>query len=135
MKPGESITLTLESDFESVRQALSKIIPKIQPILDAEKAVMVELALAETLNNVVEHAYGEKGGNEINVDLAYDGAALCCSIIDHGIANPSLANIEENASQPGDMAEGGYGNNLINMLASQIEYYREGERNLTKVWF
>lgn len=135
MKRGDEISFVLMSDFASVREALIKMMAAIQDNLDEEKALMVELALAETLNNIVEHAYGEVGGHEIHVDLAYDGQILCCAIADNGVPNPSLVNIEANTSQPVDMAEGGYGNGLINTLASEIEYRRADERNITKIWF
>jgi len=134
MSGRETLSLKLMSNFESVRDALVEIMGAIEEKLNAEKSIKVELALAEALNNIVEHAYKEADGHQIDVDIICDGSNTICTMIDTGVPNTSLANVEGTLKSPSEMAEGGYGNDLIRTLASRLEYNRDNGRNITKIW-
>jgi serine/threonine-protein kinase RsbW len=91
-----------------------------------------EIVLAEALNNIVEHAYARQSGDiEITLDLR--GQDLVCRILDSGLPMPKdglpegrLVTLAETATLP----EGGFGWFLIRTLSRDLDYRREGGRNL-----
>lgn len=48
----------------------------------------VELVLAEVLNNVVEHGYGNRAGRPVALALQLTGAGLTCIVTDRGRPYP-----------------------------------------------
>lgn len=91
-----------------------------------------QLVLAEALNNIVEHAYAQ-GPGEIEVSIEWCPVGLTCRIMDAGIPMPG-GNLPEGKMvqiAPGtDLPEGGYGWHLIRTLSQDLQYRREGDRNL-----
>jgi len=96
----------------------------------------VEIALAEALNNVVEHAYPADLPGDIALDLALTAACLRCELRDQGAALPGL--VPPDAGLPSidgpreSLPEGGFGWSLIRTLTSRLSYERrDGENRLT----
>lgn len=88
-----------------------------------ELAVDVELALGEALNNVIEHAYGGRGG-WVQVTLRAEGNELCLVVRDRGRPfRPPAPPVD-----PHDLRERGYGLLLIHRLASEVEWRPGGRR-------
>ena len=87
--------------------------------------------LVEALNNVVEHAYLEKSGSAIHIELEMADQNALIKITDNGIAAPGSVLIEE--SELPDITtlpEGGWGLCLIQALADNIEYHRYPSHNV-----
>lgn len=86
--------------------------------------------LVEALNNVVEHAYLEKPGNTIRVELAMHDQNTTIKILDEGIAAPGTT-LTEDSELPDttSLPEGGWGLCLIQALADTIEYRRYSDHN------
>jgi serine/threonine-protein kinase RsbW len=92
-----------------------------------------EIVLAEALNNIVEHAYAE-GGGEIDVHLELAAEGLRCAIVDRGAPMPGLALPEGRlpCGAGADAPEGGFGWFLIRNLAFDLRYDRgDGFNRLT----
>ena len=91
----------------------------------------LELMLVEALNNVVEHAYLEKAGSSINIELEMIDHNAVMKITDNGISAPGSVLIE--GSELPDVTalpEGGWGLCLIQALADSIEYHRYPSHNM-----
>lgn len=116
----------------AVRQVLHRLIADLEGRdIPPEARGAAEIVLAEALNNVVEHAYAEAGG-EIEFELVPERDGLRCSIVDRGAAMPGLR-LPEGALPAGDQpAEGGFGWFLIRSLARDLRYDRvEGTNRLS----
>ena len=91
----------------------------------------VELALAEALNNVTEHAYGPEGGLiELAVEVAPE--RVCCKLRDHGQplpSGPTLRGEPPVIAPPDNLPEGGFGWHIIRCLVSEIGYRRDANGN------
>ena len=104
--------------------------------LSEENCGTVEIALAEALNNVVEHAYPADMPGGIALDLALTDACLRCELRDQGAALPGLGP-PDSGLPPIDgpresLPEGGFGWSLIRTLTSRLSYARRnGENRLT----
>ena len=101
--------------------------------LGADDCGSVEIALAEALNNIVEHAYGQ-GHGPIEVKITFGGDGLKCYLRDRGVALPNgklprgrpmgeFTSLE-------DLPEGGFGWFLIRQLARDLTYRRIDDENL-----
>ncbi|KAA8609554.1 hypothetical protein AL036_03615 [Salipiger aestuarii] len=98
---------------------------------------MVELVLAEALNNIVEHAYSEcpDGGIMLRMTAGPEFADL--TLQDRGTAMPDYripaGRIVELGNRCDDLPEGGFGWYLIRTLAEDICYSRENDENRLEI--
>ncbi|MBT8153475.1 ATP-binding protein [Epibacterium ulvae] len=95
----------------------------------------VQIALAEAVNNVVEHAYAGNAPGDVNIRCQLEEEKLSILIRDAGapIPNEQLPAGEAQSLEGPmeDLPEGGFGWFLIRELTSDIQYERsEGENNL-----
>lgn len=117
----------------AVRVALRRAVARFARRITPDDAGTLELALAEVLNNVVEHGYAGLPPGPVRLDLRRAGAALHCLVEDQGHPMPGRI-LPEGAMPPvattaGGLAEGGWGWALIRDLTTDICYTRENGRN------
>lgn len=86
----------------------------------------IELALAETLNNVVEH----NACTAMEVAIAIDAGAVVLTVLDDGEPWPESS---KSPALPDGLAEGGYGLFLIHQVMDEVAFGREGERNYARL--
>ena len=93
----------------------------------------IELALAEVLNNVVEHAYEGTTDGEMELRIAHQDPHVFFRILDSGRPMPNgrlpLGNAADTALEDFQQDEGGYGLFMIRQLARKLRYSREGHYN------
>jgi serine/threonine-protein kinase RsbW len=91
-----------------------------------------EIALAEVLNNVAEHAYAERTG-PVAVTLTPVAAGIHCVVVDQGAAMPGgdlpTGALPAPESALEDLPEGGFGWHLIRTLTRDLSYVRTGGCN------
>lgn len=126
----------IEATPVAVRALLLEVARRFTPILAPEVMADLELALAEVLNNVVEHAYEGAGRGLIHVSIVRSDTGLSCAVADDGRLLPAecLASRQSpGADRVGDpvmgLPEGGFGWFLIQGLCQDVCYYRENGRN------
>lgn len=133
--PGTAgLTLAFQADPVSIRHALEGMLasPPLSDLRGDERSV-AELVLAEVLNNVAEHAYGEAGG-QVEVGLHPDAKGVRCLIVDQGRPMPG-GQLPKGRLPPGadvaleDLPEGGFGWHLIRSLCSDLTYTRIDSQN------
>lgn len=127
--------LVFDADPVAIRRSLSRMLAS-PPLsgLAAEARGVAELVLAESLNNVAEHAYDE-GGGSIEVTLRQDPDGILCQIVDSGRSMPNgrlpEGQLPTNTNaQLQDLPEGGFGWHLIRSLCADLSYTRSEGRNL-----
>ena len=138
-RPPEDISGVAYSDQftaepNEVRLALRGAVARFARAIDAASAGALELALAEALNNVAEHAYCDAGTGQVRLDLTGETGGILCRISDRGRGMPggALPRSERDcgfAPAPADLAEGGYGWHLIRSLTTDLGYERRGDVN------
>lgn len=133
--PGTSrLYLIFPGDEASVRSALRTATGSIHRMrLGAQLHVLVEIVLAEVLNNVVEHAYAESGRGVIEIEIERLDDALAFRVTDNGTPMPEGAMPEGRPHDldvpPDQLPEGGFGWFLIRELTEGLEYRRSANRN------
>lgn len=121
----------------SVRSALRAAMARFLRQMTEQEAGMLELILAEVLNNIVEHGYENNGDGSITLSIVRDQRGISCAVSDDGVALPmgclmqgAGAEIDHSRPEPEDLPEGGFGWFLVRDLAEGLGYHRENGRNL-----
>lgn len=93
----------------------------------------IEIALAEALNNIVEHAYRPGPHGLITLTLSVGQRHLTCELRDQGAAMPGLAppggTVPDVTGPRATLPEGGFGWSLIRALTARLHYLRDEEEN------
>lgn len=129
----ERTRIVIPSTPLAVRQALRALFDHLMTeSMGADARDTAQIVLAEALNNIVEHAYAQ-GPGEIEVTIEVCPVGLTCRIMDAGSPMPG-GTLPEGKLAPlttdDDLPEGGFGWHLIRTLSEDLNYSREGGRNL-----
>ena len=93
----------------------------------------IELAIAEVLNNVVEHAYSQTGEGEMELRIENQDPDLYFRILDSGHPMPKGRLPQGQAAdatlEDFEQSEGGYGLHMIRQLARKLRYTRVDQYN------
>jgi serine/threonine-protein kinase RsbW len=121
---------TLVGGPSEVREALGTIVGWLETRgVGAGDCGRVELALAEALNNIVEHALAGQQGCGIDVMVARFPHWIDCELRDGGLPMPSgrlpQGRAPDVATRLRDLPEGGFGWFLIRELTANLRYTRE----------
>ena len=122
------------------RTGISLVVKRLRDFnLPEEHVGDVQIALAEAVNNVVEHAYSGQATGEISIRCDLEREQLWIRISDAGPPFPGdrlPAGERADVSGPlEDLPEGGFGWFLIRELANQIHYERQDDRNQLSLCF
>lgn len=128
------VTQVFTADPLSVRRALKASTKAFGHLeLPQEKTGVVEIVLAEVLNNIVEHSYADQHKGVIELAIQRSKFDLTFTVIDDGIPLPDSLpkpSSERNLNCPvKDLPEGGFGWALIRELTEDVRYQRCGTRN------
>ncbi len=125
------IRLSIDSRLEQVR-VLSGALRGIgkELALSESEIGQLELMMVEAVNNVIEHAYEFKTGNDVRVRLAYSPTEVHLIISDCGKAIPDMVQAQAGEMpDPESLPEGGWGLGLIHALADSCRYMHDPEGN------
>lgn len=124
----------------AVRQVLIDVTQRFAS-LPPDRLSRLELALAEILNNIVEHGYADRPAGVIHLSIVPGDSGLSCAVADDGGLLPTscLAPRTDPLAE-GDSAtaaerllclpEGGFGWLLIQGLTQNLCHFRENGRNM-----
>lgn len=136
--PEPAAPKVFEAELGSTPQDVRGVLETVSDILlrigwrDPSRGV-VELVLAEALNNIVEHAYQEHPGGWIMLCVNADQGTADLCLRDSGQPMPNLelpaGRAQRLATGTEDLPEGGFGWYMIRRLADGLVYTRDGEVN------
>lgn len=113
----------ISSEFSQVKHMATHLHAFCQSKQIGESlAGVLELILVEALNNVIEHAYKNQPGNDIEVNFSIEDQTIIMQINDYGLSIPEHL---QNAEQMPDselLPEGGWGLGLINTLSDSVSF-------------
>lgn len=134
----------VELSFPAIEAEASLGIAKISDQLAAHgmpptRASDVKIALAEAINNVVEHAYAGLQPDKVWINCLICRETLEVQIKDTGNPMPGLTPPDGTPPPIGsirqDLPEGGFGWFMIHQLTNKIRYERHDGYNLLCLWF
>ena len=135
--PPPLLGLTFAATPEAIRGALSQITScAANSGADQDLESALQIALAEALNNIAEHAYTGLGAGEIDVQVFPHQCGFRVQLQDSG--HPMPTGLIAGSSLPpmgtsrADLPEGGFGLYLIQTLTAECSYDRiENTNRLT----
>lgn len=130
-----SFRITFPGQPIAVRSALARMMEQLNGLdLSSHDRGVIELVLAEAMNNIVEHAYFGNPDGMVELQITPTDSGLICHLRDDGKPMP------EGKAPKGDRAlldcemedlpEGGFGWFLIRDLAYELNYTRVSGKNL-----
>ena len=132
--------IVITGNTEAVRAGLVRIMERLAPLsMAAPEREVVELVLAEVLNNIVAHAFHDAPvALPITIRCRRDVRDLHLRITDPGHPMPG-GELPGGAARPTDVAtadlpEGGFGWFLIRQLVRDLRYNRVGKINRLDLW-
>lgn len=138
------MTVSFACSFQATeldaRSGIGSVVEQLLTMgLPRDRADDVQIALAEAVNNVVEHAYANAPSGEVSIRCNLDPKQLWIDIQDAGVPFPGKqlpAGMPVNLSVPiEDLPEGGFGWFLIRELTSDIQYERKSGSNQLSLCF
>ena len=129
---GVSSTLLLENNLDELT-TLNKWMNKLakQFGILPNDTFRLDLLLAESVTNVIQHAYTDKKSHQIKVTFHYRQNVIGLEVEDEGIPFNPLQNPEVVFPRSLDEAsKGGLGIHLIRSYADECEYKRENGKNI-----
>lgn len=129
---------TLPCEFSRIAELTTAVRHATEPVIGSEASEMLEMALAEALNNIAEHGYPEGSGpGPVTLHLEPEAThAVTVTLEDRGRPIPTAAFeagqdgvAEFDPDQIEALPEGGMGLGLIHMLIDEISYSSQGGRN------
>ena len=134
-RSGQKLNLKFPSDNLSVRQVLEQV---LAVALSEDEKSVVEIVLAEVLNNIVEHAYQEDPSGRIELSVEPSEMGFRVLVQDDGRPLPKglpSRPVEHDLScDSSDLPEGGFGWLLVRELTEELHYERRDGRNVLSFW-
>lgn len=132
------ITLRGEAGYAEVSMMAKAVVAMYQlSALPAKDACLVELAVVEVGNNIVDHAYGGKPGGLLELRYLESEGFIEITLVDEGVPMPEevqaqVACAELLRMDPGDPSTwttSGRGLGIVNEVMDGQSYCREGNKN------
>lgn len=136
----ETFSCSFRATELDAREGILRVVEQLQARGIPDSRVQeVQIALAEAVNNVVEHAYAGTAPGDVLVRCNLHPDQLWVNINDAGVPFPNGALPEGKHAELGDsledLPEGGFGWFLIRELASDIQYRRDADKNQLSLCF
>ncbi len=136
----ETFACSFTATEVDARSGITEVVTHLRNMgLPALRVDEVQIALAEAVNNVVEHAYAGNTPGDVRIRCSLDPQRLWINISDAGQPFPEgqlpegkPVNIEVPVDQ---LPEGGFGWFLIRELTSDIHYERSAGNNQLSLCF
>lgn len=128
-----TLDLHISSDLDEASDAVVQVGDWLEAErVDPECIGDITLVLAESLNNVIEHAYSFKEGGLIEIRARMRDAAISLQIIDSGtpfVGPPDAVTLSHPGDVLDDLPEGGFGWFLIQSLTEDIHFSHDAGKN------
>lgn len=96
----------------------------------------LELSLEEIFVNIVSYAYEDDQPHAIHFNVKVDEDMIAMKFSDDGRPfNPLSVKKPDPKIPQMERAMGGLGINFVRQMRDMMEYQRQGERNILRIWF
>jgi len=131
------MTVTLENKLEELNVLTQMLQIFLRPYqMPSRTLYALELSLEEILVNIVSYAYEDNARHEIQFNVKVDDDMIAMKFIDTGRPFNPLAAEKLAPQQPAmDRALGGLGINFVRQMRDMMEYQRQDDQNILRIWF
>ena len=125
--------ITVDSKIENIDALTAFVEKELEPFEPSMKAQMqINVAIDELFRNVVHYSGSSK--MTLVLEVVEDVLSASLTFIDNGVAYDPLAKADPDVTLSADDREiGGLGIFLVKKTMDQMEYKRDGEKNILKI--
>ena len=125
--------ITVDSKIENIDAQTAFVEKELEPFEPSMKAQMqINVAIDELFSNVVHYSGSSK--MTLVLEVVEDVLSASLTFIDNGVAYDPLAKADPDVTLSADDREiGGLGIFLVKKTMDQMEYKRDGEKNILKI--
>jgi anti-sigma regulatory factor (Ser/Thr protein kinase) len=103
--------------------------------LQSKLIYAVNLILEEILMNIIKYGYDDEESHEIKVQIEVEQEEVALTVIDDGKEfNPLTIPRPDHSKSAMDRLEEGLGLQFIRHMRNAMEYRREENKNILKIW-
>jgi len=103
--------------------------------LPSKLVYAVNLILEEILMNIIKYGYDDGESHEIEVQIEVEQEEVAFTVIDDGREfNPLTIPPPDHSKSAMDRIEEGLGLQFVRHMRNAIEYRREEDKNILKIW-
>jgi serine/threonine-protein kinase RsbW len=131
-----TLSISFANDMQELTYVLQVVNVFLEPrALPSKLVYAVNLILEEILINIIKYGYDDGESHEIEVQIEVEQEEVALTVIDDGREfNPLTVPPPDRSKSAMDRLEEGLGLQFVRHMRNAIEYRREEDKNILKIW-
>ena len=131
-----TLSISFANDMQELTHVLQVVNVFLEPrALPSKLVYAVNLILEEILMNIIKYGYDDGESHEIEVQIEVEREEVALTVIDDGREfNPLTVPPPDRSKSAMDRLEEGLGLQFVRHMRNAIEYRREEDKNILKIW-
>ncbi|PNV85258.1 MAG: ATP-binding protein [Desulfobacteraceae bacterium] len=131
-----TLSISFANDMQELTHVLQVVNVFLEPrALPSKLVYAVNLILEEILMNIIKYGYDDGESHEIEVQIKVEQEEVALTVIDDGREfNPLTVPPPDHSKSAMDRLEEGLGLQFVRHMRNAIEYRREEDKNILKIW-
>ena len=131
-----TLSISFANDMQELTHVLQVVNVFLEPrALPSKLVYAVNLILEEILMNIIKYGYDDGESHEIEVQIEVEQEEIALTVIDDGREfNPLTVPPPDRSKSAMDRIEEGLGLQFVRHMRNAIEYRREEDKNILKIW-
>ena len=131
-----TLSISFANDMQELTHVLQVVNVFLEPrALPSKLVYAVNLILEEILMNIIKYGYDDGESHEIEVQIEVEQEEIALTVIDDGREfNPLTVPPPDHSKSAMDRLEEGLGLQFVRHMRNAIEYRREEDKNILKIW-
>lgn len=131
-----TLSITFANDMQELTHVLQVVNVFLEPrALPSKLVYAVNLISEEILMNIIKYGYDDGESHEIEVQIEVEQEEVALTVIDDGREfNPLTVPPPDRSKSAMDRLEEGLGLQFVRHMRNAIEYRREEDKNILKIW-
>ncbi len=131
-----TLSISFANDMQELTYVLQVVNVFLEPrALPSKLVYAVNLILEEILINIIKYGYDDGETHEIKVQIEVEQEEVAITVIDDGREfNPLTVPPPDRSKSAMDRLEEGLGLQFVRHMRNAIEYRREEDKNILKIW-
>lgn len=131
-----TLSISFANDMQELTHVLQVVNVFLEPrALPSKLVYAVNLILEEILMNIIKYGYDDGESHEIEVQIEVEQEEVALTVIDDGREfNPLTVPPPDRSKSALDRLEEGLGLQFVRHMRNAIEYRREEDKNILKIW-
>jgi serine/threonine-protein kinase RsbW len=128
----QSISFEIQNNLVELDRVCTFVTSVAEQLALTPKTEMhLHLAIEEMFTNIVSYGFPDNGEHRVRISITHEAGCITICIEDEGVPfDPTLAAEPDTKSPVEDRDIGGLGIHLCKKLMDNIEYRREGNKNI-----